>query len=280
MDTANPDQAEAWNGEEGADWVRNAARYERSGVHHRPHLIHGDVLAEGDRVLDIGCGTGRSTIEAAVVVGSGSALGVDLSGPMIDHARAQAAQEGVANASFLQADAQLHPFETGAHDVAISETGAMFFGDPVAAFTNIGTALRPGGRLALLVWQELTRNEWLMAIRGAVALGRELPTPPPDAPGHPFSLADPDRVRSILGAAGYDAVELDPVDEPMVAGSDADDAFAFLGSSNLVGWLLEGVDDAGRAQAVDNLRTVFKEAETADGVLLGTAAWLISATKR
>ena len=88
-----------------------------------------------------------------------------------------------------------------------------------------------------------------MAIRGAVALGRELPTPPPDAPGHPFSLADPDRVRSILGAAGYDAVELDPVDEPMVAGSDADDAFAFLGSSNLVGWLLEGVDDAGRAQA-------------------------------
>ena len=74
---------------------------------------------------------------------------------MLDYAREQAAQEGVANASFLQADAQIHPFEPGAHDVAISETGAMFFGDPVAAFTNIGTALRPGGRLALLVWREL-----------------------------------------------------------------------------------------------------------------------------
>lgn len=280
METANPEQAAAWNGDEGSDWVRNAPRYERSGVRHRPYLINSEVLAEGDRVLDIGCGTGRSTIEAAQFVGGGHALGVDLSGQMLAYARERAAEEGVTNVSFLQADAQIHTFAMGAHDVVISDTGCMFFGDPVAAFTNIAGALRPGGRLALLVWRELQRNEWLTAIRGAVALGRQLPVPPPDAPGHPFSLAAADRVRSVLGAAGFGSIGLDPVEEPMVLGDDAEDALEFFGASNLVSWLLEGVDEAGRAEAIDNLRTVFKQAETADGVLLGTSAWLIRGTRR
>jgi SAM-dependent methyltransferase len=279
METANPEQAAAWNGDEGEDWARHADRYERSGVRHRPHLINEEVLAPGDRVLDVGCGTGRSTIEAGRLVEGGSALGVDLSGPMLAHARAQAAAEGVGNVTFLQADAQIHPFEPGSFDTLISETGAMFFGDPVAAFTNLGAALRSGGRLALLVWQALDRNEWLVAIRGAVALGRELPTPPPEAPGHPFSLADPERVRSILGAAGFEGIALDAVDEPMELGADAADAFEFFGSSALVGWLLEGVDDAGRAEAMQNLRTVFEQAETPEGVLLGSSAWRISATR-
>jgi SAM-dependent methyltransferase len=280
METANPEQAEAWNGDEGEDWVRHASRYERSGVHHRPHLINPEVLAEGDRVLDIGCGTGRSTIEAARLVGHGSVLGVDLSGPMLAYARERAAAEGVTNASFLQADAQIHDFDAASFDVAISETGTMFFGDPGAAFGNIAGALRSGGRLAMLVWREPQRNEWLSTIRAAVALGRELPLPPPDAPGHPFSLADPDRVRAILAPAGFDEIGFDAVDEPMVLGDDAEDAFAFFGSSNLVEWLLEGVDDAGRAEAMDNLRTAFKQAETPDGVLLGTSAWVVHATKR
>ena len=279
MQTANPEQAAAWNGDEGADWVRHASRYERSGVRHRRYLISSEVLAEGDRVLDIGCGTGRSTIEAARFVGSGHAVGVDLSGPMLTYARERAEEEGVDNVSFVQADAQIHRFEAGVHDVAISDTGCMFFGDPEAAFTNIAVALRPGGRLALLAWRELQRNEWLTAIRGAIALGRELPVPPSDAPGHPFSLANSDRVRSILDAAGFGSITLDAVDDPMVLGQDADDAFEFFGSSNLVNWLLEGVDDAGRAEAMDNLRTLFKQAETAEGVLLGTSAWLVRGIK-
>ena len=279
METANPEQVAAWNGDEGADWVQNAPRYERSGVRHRRYLISSEVLAEGDRVLDIGCGTGRSTIEAARFVRGGDAVGVDVSGPMLAYARERAAAEGIDNVSFLQADAQIHRFEPGGHDVAISDTGCMFFGDLEAAFTNIAVALRPGGRLALLVWRELQRNEWLTSIRAAIALGRELPVPPSDAPGHPFSLASSDRVRSVLGCAGFGSVTLDAVDEPMVLGQDADDAFEFFGSSGLVSWLLEGVDDAGRAEAMDNLRTLFKQAETADGVLLGTSAWLVRATK-
>ena len=280
METANPAQAEAWNGAEGEDWAANAPRYEASGRLHRPHLLAAAALADGDQVLDIGCGTGRSTIEAAKLVGRGSALGVDLSAPMLAYAREQAAREGVTNVDFVQADAQIHRFGTASADVLLSETGCMFFGDPVAAFTNIGTALRPGGRVALFVWRELQRNEWIGAIRGAIALGRELPTPPPDAPGHPFSFADPDRVRSTLGAAGFDGVELAPLDEPVDLGADAEDAFAFFSTNGMVQWLLEGVDEAGRAQAMDNLHAAFKAAETEEGVLLGSSAWVISATKR
>jgi SAM-dependent methyltransferase len=280
METANLEQAAAWNGDEGEDWVRNAPRYERSGERHRPHLISPEVLAGGDQVLDIGCGTGRSTIEAARSVGEGQVVGVDLSGPMLAYARERTAAEGVANATFVQADAQIHPFDAEAFDVAISETGTMFFGDPAAAFANIARALRSGGCLAMFVWREPQRNEWLTQIRGAVALGRDLPLPPPDAPGHPFSLADPDRVRSLLAPAGFDSIAFDAVDEPMVMGEDAADALDFFGSSNLVQWLLEGVDETGRAEAVDNLRKVFEQAETADGVLLGTSAWLIRGTKR
>ena len=229
-------------------------------------------------MLDIGCGTGRSAIEAARLASEGSVLGIDLSSQMLAYAREQAAAEGVTNVTFVQGDAQVHPFEPGAADVAISDSGAMFFGDPVAAFTNIAGGLRPGGRLALLAWRELQDNEWLTTIRGALALGRELGTPPPDAPT-PFSLADPDRVQARLTAAGFGEIQLEPVDEPMELGTDADEAFAFFKDSGIVRGLLDGVDDAGRAEGLDNLHAAFKEAETSEGVLLGSSAWLITATR-
>jgi hypothetical protein len=134
--------------------------------------------------------------------------------------------------------------------------------------------------VALFVWRELHRNEWLTAIRGAVALGRDLPTPPPDAVGHPFAMADPERVQPVLEAAGFDGVDFAPLDEPVDMGADAVDAFEFFSTNGMVRWLLEGVDDAGRAQAMDNLRSAFEAAETDAGVLLGSSAWLITATKR
>ena len=276
MDIANVEMFEAWNGQEGDDWTANAARYEGSGRGHRPHLINPSIIATGDRVLDIGCGTGRSAIEAAKLAPDGSVLGIDLSSQMLAYAREQAAAEGVTNVTFVQGDAQVHPFEPGAADVAISDSGAMFFGDPVAAFTNIARGLRVGGQLALLVWRELKDNEWLTTIRGALALGRELGTPPPDAPT-PFSMADPDRVRARLTAAGFSEVQLEPVDEPMEMGADADESFAFFKDSGIVRGLLDGVDDVGRAEGLTNLHTAFQAAETPDGVLLGSASWLITA---
>jgi SAM-dependent methyltransferase len=111
-------------------------------------------------VLDIGCGTGQATRDAARAAEPGHALGVDLSARMIELARRLAASQDIGNVSFEQADAQIYPFPAGSFDVAISRTGTMFFGDPAAAFANIGRALRPGGRLVMLVWQGPGPNEW------------------------------------------------------------------------------------------------------------------------
>ena len=279
MEIANVEQAEAWDGSEGEHWARHADRYERSSRRSRPYVVSSSFIGPSDRVLDIGCGAGRSTIEAAQLARRGTALGVDLSSAMLAHARERAAAERVENTTFLQADAQVHTFEPEGADVAISHFGCMFFSDPVAAFTNIAGALRSGGRLALLAWRELQRNEWLTTIRGALALGRDLPLPPPDAPT-PFSLADPERVTQRLAAAGYEDVQLDPVDEPIFLGTDADDAFEFFKGVGVVEGLLQGVDEPGRAQAFGDLHAAFKEAETSEGVLLGTSAWLITATRR
>jgi SAM-dependent methyltransferase len=197
---------------------------------------------------------------------------------MIACARERARAEGLANVSFEQADAQVYPFEAQAFDLAISRFGAMFFADPVAAFRNIGRALRPDGRLALLAWQELKQNEWLMTIRQALAMGRALPEPPIGAPG-PFGLADPAAVRRILAAAGFEDVALDDVDEPMYFGADADDAFGFAQTTGPVKGLLDGLDQPTTARALEALRATLAAHETADGVLFGSRAWLITARR-
>ena len=239
-------------------------------------LLAAAAITDTDRVLDIGCGTGQTTRDAARAATRGSALGVDLSAGMLEHARRRAAQEGVANASFEQVDAQIHPFPPAAFDVAISRTGAMFFGDLAAAFTNIGRSMVPGGRLVLVTWQPLPANEWIREISGSLAAGRDLPAPPPDAPG-PFALSDPDRVRSILTAAGFTTIELEASTAGLWFGNDADDAHRFV--LGLMGWMLQGLDETGRRRAMDALRATMAAHETGDGVVLGSAAWTVRATR-
>jgi SAM-dependent methyltransferase len=276
VDPSNTAQLQAWDGDEGAYWAEHPDYFDRSigGYHQR--LLTAAAITSTDRVLDVGCGTGQTTRDAARAAAQGSALGVDLSARMLDHAARTADAEGVTNASFLQADAQIHPFPASTFDVAISRTAAMFFGDLTAAFANIGRALVPGGRLALVTWQPLPANEWIREISGALAAGRERPAPPPDAPG-PFSLSDPDRVRAVLQAGGFTDVELEPVSIGMWFGTDADDAHRFV--LGLMGWMLEGLDDTGRARAVEGLRATMAAHETTDGVVFGSGAWLIQATR-
>ena len=185
-------------------------------------------------------------------------------------------RQGVDNVTFERADAQVHPFEAGAFDVAISRFGAMFFSDPVAAFANIGRALRPGGRVALMTWQPLAGNEWVTALRSAVAMGRTLPEPPAGMPG-PFGLADPDRTRVILHEAGYLDIDFATIREPFHVGADTEDAFSFVRGIPVVQGLLEDLDDATTARAFEQLRTTLAAHETSDGVQLDSAAWLVSA---
>ncbi len=276
VDPSNIEQARAWDGDEGAYWAAKAEQFDDAvAAYHRPFLDAARIGAN-DQVLDIGCGTGQTTRDAARAAPSGSVLGVDLSSRMIEFARRHAAAGGVANARFEQADAQIHPFEAEGFDVAISRTGAMFFGDPVAAFRNIAAALRPPGRLTLLTWQALPRNEWIREFLTAIAAARTLPAPPPDAPG-PFALADPDRVQSILTNAGFTDVQFTGLAAPMFFGVDIDSAFDFV--FGLINWMLEGLDEAGRNQALTALRASISAHAQGHGVRYGSAAWIITAYK-
>lgn len=198
---ANVEMAEMWDGE-ADEWIANADRYDATDRWINERFEAETVIGSRDRVLDVGCGTGKSSRDAARRARDGSVLGVDLSSRMLDDARRRSAEEGLTNVEFLHADAQVHPFEPGSIDVAISVFGAMFFDDPVAALANIRRSLRPGGRIAFLAWQRFEHNEWLTTLFDSLAAGRDLPAPPPGTPG-PFGLADAEDVTTMLGEAGY-----------------------------------------------------------------------------
>ena len=272
----NAAQLRAWNGDEGRWWATHADVLERSTAGYDAALWHAAALTPTDRVLDVGCGTGSTTRAAARQASAGTVLGVDLSGPMLEVARRRAAAEGLANVSFLQADAQVHPFPEASVDVVVSRTGAMFFADPVAAFTNLARALRPGGRLALLVWQGADRNEWFGAFTTALAAGREPPAPPPGAPG-PFAFADPARVREVLTAAGLAEVAVAGHEQPEWFGPGVAAAQDLV--LGLLGWLLDGLDESGRAAATAALRDTLTAHEQPDGVWFASAAWLVTARR-
>jgi SAM-dependent methyltransferase len=276
VDALNTEQFRAWNGDDGHDWLVHADRYDAASGRYDPLLLTGAAITAADRVLDIGCGAGVSTRAAARVAVDGSATGIDLSAGLLAEARRRSEVAGLTNTTFVQGDAQVHPFEPEAFDVVISRFGVMFFGDPVAAFANIGRAVRPGGRLALLAWQGLARNEWIRTVLEPLAAGRALPAPPAGAPG-PFRLADPDEIRRILASAGLADVELADVREPVYFGADPDDAYAFVSALGVTRALLGGLDEPSRTAALKALRNRLAERGGPDGVLLGAAAWLITA---
>ena len=276
VDALNAEMASAWNGEEGQDWAARADRFDAASAAFDPALLDAAAVGAADRVLDVGCGAGISTRAAARVAVDGHATGIDVSAPLLAEARRRSAAAGLTNTTFVQGDAQVHPFEPASFDVAVSRFGVMFFGDPVAAFTNLARALRPGGRLAVLSWQSLARNEWLLVLRRALAAGRPLPEPPGDAPG-PFGLSDPDRVRRVLAAAGFKAVHVAEVPGMVRLGADAEDAFDFVAGLGMTRGLLDGLDDDVRRAALEELRAALAEHATPDGVLLGAAAWLTTA---
>ena len=278
MTIANIEMAAAWDGAEGDEWTADADYYEAA---HRPHLgaIPPRWCRSPPPPASWTLAAAPATPPRSMAARASYVLGVDLSSRMLDEARSRAAAEGLTNVEFVQADAQVHPFEDDAFDLAISSFGAMFFSDAIAAFTNIGAALRPDdGRLAILSWQGLANNEWLHAYLGALDAGRNLTGPPVGAPG-PFGLADPDDVRRILTAAGFGGIELTSIEEPMRVGADLDDAWSFVQRLGVVKGLTETLDDHAKRQVFADLHQIVANHTTTDGVLLGTAAWLITATR-
>lgn len=272
---ANVAMAEMWEGE-ADEWIADADRYDATDRWINARFLAETVIETTDRVLDVGCGTGKSSRDAARRAVDGAVLGVDLSSRMLEDARRRSAEEQISNTEFLQADAQVHPFEPGSFDVAISAFGAMFFADPVAAFANIRSSLRPDGRIAFLAWQAFEHNEWLTTIFDALDAGRDLPTPSAGDPG-PFGLADAEAVTSLLDQAGFVDGRLTSISEPIWLGESDADASEFVNGMGFVRGLTDGLDDATREEAMASLHRRITDSETTDGVLLGSAAWLITA---
>ena len=273
----NVEMARAWDGPEGERWATQATGYDRASARQWRRFLELVPIREADRVLDVGCGSGRSTCEVARLAPAGAATGVDLSSAMLDVARSRAAREGLTNVRFERADAQVHPFEPQAVDLVVSVFGTMFFDDAVAAFRNFRGALAADGRLAILVWRELARNEWVFAVREALAAGRQLPEPPRDAPG-PFSFADPDRVREIVEAGGFRDVRFQAVDEPADLGVDLDEAYAFVRDLGITHGLLNDLDEPTSRRALDSLKDALSRRATPEGVLFGASSWLVTAS--
>ena len=274
---ANEAMRQAWDGPEGAQWSELAEGFERASTEHRAVLLRAAALAPGEDVLDLGCGNGALTLQAGAAVAPGRAVGVDLSSAMLANGRARAAAAGQSNVSFVHADAQVHDFEPASFDAVVSNAGSMFFDDQDAAFSNLRTALKPAGRIVLMVWQVLANNEWLKELRRALAMGRDLPTPPVGTPG-PFGLADPDHTRDLLARTGYSNIRIEDVRPPMRLGDDVDTAYAFVSRMGNTRGLLDDLGEDDRTVALANLRSVLAEHMTPQGVVLGTASWLITAT--
>jgi len=269
MSIANTAQAEHWNTGDGvAHWITNQARYDRMHAPFTALILDAAALRPGGKVLDVGCGCGGTTLAAARLVAPGQAVGLDLSGPMLARARAGAAEAGLANAVFQQGDAQVHQLEPGTFGTVISRFGVMFFADPVAAFANIRSAARPGGRMAFACWQPMAANQWML-----------LPDPgPADGPGM-FAFADPDRLRPILAAAGWRDVEITSEHASILVGGggSVDDAIEFLRTATMGRTMLAGADAATADRALASLRAALTPYADAEGVHLDAAVWLVQA---
>lgn len=273
----NTEQEQAWNGYEGAHWARNQARWDAVNEGFNEMLLDAAAPGREDSVLDVGCGAGATTRLVARRAADGHATGVDLSRPMLERARESARAEHLGNVTFEHGDAQVHPLAGRGFDVAISRFGVMFFADPVAAFANIGSGLRAGGRAAFLVAGG-DGNEWIQALAG---LRDVLPLGGFGATGGPgmFSLADPGRVQEVLTAAGFTGLTVEPVEAYGRWGRDAEDATVFLMGSGPGRHLLSQVDEATGERARSRLTDILRPYEKDGAVRLRSTAWLVTAVR-
>ncbi len=277
--TANSDQVAYWNAAAGETWTTMQDKLDGQIQPLGEAAIEALGLKAGDRVVDIGCGCGQTTAALARRVGSaGSVLGVDISRPMLAAARHSLAAQGLAQASVIEADAQTHPFAPQTFDAAFSRFGVMFFADPTAAFANILKGLRHGGRLAFVCWRPFAENPWMTVPLAAAQPFFPEPAPPTDplAPG-PFAFADPDRLRTILSAAGFADIAMTAQDKAIGAPNLDEAIETALKVGPLGARLREQPDKA--VIVVDAIREALSAHATTDGVRLGSATWIVTARR-
>jgi SAM-dependent methyltransferase len=270
----NAGQVDFWNNSAGPVWV--AAQAVLDAQLRELGLCAIDALApsQGETLIDVGCGCGDTTLELARRVGpTGAVLGVDISQPMLHAARARAAQLGLTHASFAQADAQTNAFPPA--DGAFSRFGVMFFEDPPAAFANIRRALGPGGRVAFVCWRAMAENPWMTVPLAAAASLLPPPAPvDPFAPG-PFAFADADRVREILGAAGFADIRIEAHDQK-IGWPDVDSALQVALLAGPLGRALRENPSVADA-AAEKVRESLAALAGPEGLRLDSATWIVLA---
>jgi SAM-dependent methyltransferase len=282
MTEAAPDalKGEDWAGEMGARWLASLDRFEGMIAPIGAALLARAAYIPGERVLDLGCGGGATTLAIAEVVGpSGAALGLDVAPMLIERARQRAAGAG-SNARFVCADAATASLDTPPFDRLFSRFGSMFFDAPVPAFANLRAMLKPGARIDLAVWANPRDNLWMMEVMGVVRRHVEIPPAVPRAPG-PFAFEDLDYLEEVLTGAGFNGMDVlayegrQPVGGPGASPVAATD---FVLTSMAAGRVLDeagpAIRDAARADFVELFTQRHVEGE---GVMLQAKAWLVSA---
>ena len=275
----NSDMLAFWNGKGGDTWV---ARQEHSDITLTPvtkALLDFAAPSVGERVADVGCGCGAPTLEFARAVGpSGRLAGLDISGPMLSEGERRATAAGITNVDWRQADPATSSLDE--YDLLISAFGVMFFGDRVAAFTNMRRSAAPGARMALVCWRALAENPWMEVPMAAVAQHLPpRPKPVPNAPGM-FAFADPEHVTDVLTAAGWASPRFEKldIDLDIAAGRGLEEAVVQsteIGAVN--SWLRDQPKEIVSA-AVASLREELAPYTDGMSVRLPGAMWLISST--
>lgn len=272
------EQIQLWNGTAGRAWVEEQALVDGVLAPFQHLLLDAVRASHPRRVLDVGCGTGSTTVAAARLLGEGRrCTGVDVSEPMIAAARARAEAER-APATFVCADAQAYAFEPASFDLVISRFGVMFFADPVRAFANLGRAARDGGELRFIAWRSPADNPFMTtAERAAAPFLPNLPTRDPGAPG-PFALADAGRVARILEESGWTAIDIQPIDVPCTLPEK--DLVRYLSRFGPVGLALAEADEPTRAHVLETVRAAFDPFVHGDEVRYTAACWMAGARAR
>lgn len=269
------EQAALWNGASGQAWVEHQELLDNMFRPLEQQLVEAADHAGAQRILDVGCGTGSTTLALARHIGvKGHCTGIDISAPMLAAARSRAQREGI-NATFVHADAQEHAFAPASFDLIVSRLGVMFFSDPVRAFANLRWAATSDATLHCIAWRSAAENPFMTtAERAAAPLLPELPPRQPGAPGQ-FAFGDRERVLSILQASGWDDIDIVPADltctlpEPALAG--------YLSRLGPVGLALQGADAATRERVAATVRAAFAPYVQGDTVRYTAACWTITA---